>query len=157
METNAGQIAEDRSEGRCEGHTPTADQDRELDVLFSIGDVAREFGVSLRALRFYEDRGLLHPRRRGTARLYSDRDRAHLQLILKGKQLGFTLGEIREILTTRADADTPLELQLNLDPDQIVAQIRHLERQRADLEVALNELKAAHQRAQRNDKSLTAA
>ncbi len=156
METNAGHIAESRSENRCEGHAPT-EQGTEQDVAFSIGDIAREFGLSLRALRFYEDRGLLHPRRRGTTRLYSDRDRAHLQLILKGKQLGFTLGEIREILRTRADVAEPLELQLNLNPDQIVAQIHHLERQRADLEVALNELKAAHQRAQSSDTRLTAA
>ena len=156
METNAGHIAESCLENRCEGYTP-AEPRTEQDVAFSIGDIAREFGLSLRALRFYEDRGLLHPRRRGTTRLYSDRDRAHLQIILKGKQLGFTLGEIREILRTRADVAEPLELQLNLNPDQIVAQIRHLERQRADLEVALSELKAAHQRAQSRDTRLTAA
>ena len=52
-------------------------------------------------LRFYKDRGLLHPHRNGMARLYSDRDRQHLQMILKGRQLGFTLTEIQEILTVR--------------------------------------------------------
>ncbi len=126
--------------------------------LFSIGDVAREFGISLRALRFYEDRGLLHPCRRGTTRLYSDRDRSHLQMILKGKQLGFTLAEIREILAARGDMDTMegWDLELNLHPDQITAQIRHLERQRADLEAALSELREAHQRAQDAGERLTA-
>lgn len=157
METNAGQISEHHSENPCEGHRRQAEHTGDPDVVFSIGEIARQFGLSLRALRFYEDRGLLHPRRRGTARLYSDRDRAHLQLILKGKQLGFTLGEIRELLTSRADAVAPLELQLNLNPDQIVAQIRHLERQRADLDAALSELKAAHQRAQSSDARLSAA
>ena len=123
--------------------------------LFTIGDVAREFGVSLRALRFYEDRGLLHPRRRGTVRLYSGRDRLHLQLILKGKQLGFTLTEIHDILAARSDA-AELDLELNLRPDQIIAQIHHLERQRNELEAALAQLRLAHQRAQENPR-LTAA
>jgi DNA-binding transcriptional MerR regulator len=125
--------------------------------LYAIGDIAREFGVSLRALRFYEDRGLLRPHRRGTTRLYSDRDRSHLQMILKGKQLGFTLSEIREILAARGDAMDGWDLELNLHPDQIIAQIRHLERQRADLEIALGELREAHQRAEKTMSRLTAA
>jgi hypothetical protein len=61
------------------------------ELLFTIGAMARDFGVSLRALRFYEDRGLLHPIRRGSTRLYTVRDREHLELILRGKRLGFTL------------------------------------------------------------------
>src|SRR5271154_4929024 len=64
----------------------------------TIGELAREFKMTLRTLRFYKDRGLLHPHRNGMARLYSDRDRQHLQMILKGRQLGFTLTEIQEIL-----------------------------------------------------------
>ena len=71
-----------------------ADSDRS----FTIGDLAREFGVTLRTLRFYEDRGLLSPRRDGTARIYDLRDRDRLSVILKGKQLGFTLTEIRAML-----------------------------------------------------------
>lgn len=157
METNSGHISNNGSATFGERDAPARERDKEPDAVFSIGEIARQFGLSLRALRFYEDRGLLHPRRRGMTRLYSDRDRAHLQLILKGKQLGFTLGEIREILTSRGDCVEPLELQLNLNPDQIIAQIHHLERQRADLEVALSELKAAHQRVQTNDARLTAA
>lgn len=125
--------------------------------LYSIGDIAREFSVSLRALRFYEDRGLLHPHRRGTTRLYSDRERSHLQMILKGKQLGFTLTEIREFLTARGDAIEDLDLELSLHPDQIIAQIRHLERQRDGLEAALAELREVHQRAQQTNAHLGAA
>jgi DNA-binding transcriptional MerR regulator len=148
MEMGSGQVAGGTSGG--DGQSPA-------ECLLSIGDIAREFGVSLRALRFYEDRGLLHPRRRGTTRLYSERDRSHLQMILKGKQLGFTLSEIREILCARGDVMNGWDLELNLHPDQIVSQIRHLERQRADLESALNELKKAHQRASTGHEELNAA
>jgi DNA-binding transcriptional MerR regulator len=148
MEMDAGQIAEGKNDGETQSSA---------ECLFSIGDVAREFGVSLRALRFYEDRGLLHPRRRGTTRLYSERDRSHLRMILKGKQLGFTLSEIREILSTRGDIINGWDLELNLHPDQITSQIRHLERQRADLETALAELKNAHQRAGSGHGELNAA
>lgn len=109
---------------------------------WTIGEMAREFRLSLRALRFYEDRGLLHPRRRGTTRIYSGGDRRHLQMILKGKQLGFTLTEIHDILA-RGNS----ELELNLPADQIVAQIHHLEHQLSVLELALAELRLAHQRA----------
>jgi DNA-binding transcriptional MerR regulator len=150
METRLSKVASVQSDRGGDTQSPA-------ERLFSIGDIAHEFGVSLRALRFYEDRSLLHPRRRGTTRLYSDRDRVHLQLILKGKQLGFTLNEIRDIFAARGDAMEGWDLELNLPPDQIIAQIRHLERQRADLEVALIELREAHQRAEKADTRLTAA
>jgi DNA-binding transcriptional MerR regulator len=65
---------------------------------FKIGDLAREFGVTLRTLRFYEDRGLLNPERRGTTRLYSRRDRARLRLILLAKTLGFSLTEAKQLI-----------------------------------------------------------
>lgn len=112
------------------------------DGVWTIGEMAREFRVSLRALRFYEDRGLLHPHWNGSARLYRGRDRLHLQMVLKGKQLGFTLSEIGEILR-RDDSGQ----ELNLPPEQIIAQIRHIERQLRTLETALAELRLAHQRA----------
>lgn len=127
------------------------------DHRLTIGDMAREFGLSLRALRFYEDRGLITPCRRGAKRLYSESDRSRLQLILKGKQLGFTLAEIRELLRAHVEARESGDLGLNLNPEQIATQIRHLERQREELEVALSELRAAHQRAQTIGSPLTAA
>ncbi|MFQ5635606.1 MAG: MerR family DNA-binding transcriptional regulator [Gammaproteobacteria bacterium] len=65
---------------------------------FSIQQLAREFGVTPRALRFYEDRGLLRPARRGRTRVYSDSDRVRLRLTLRGKRLGFSLEECREII-----------------------------------------------------------
>jgi DNA-binding transcriptional MerR regulator len=161
METHSDQSLErhDSGERRQEGDLSqgthaekTADQGTQSpdERLFTIGDVAGEFGVSLRALRFYEDRGLLHPCRRGTARLYRDRDRSHLRMILKGKQLGFTLTEIHNILVAREGQAEGADLELSLRPDQIDAQIRHLERQRADLDATLVELRHAHQRAVEN-------
>ncbi len=119
---------------------------------YTIGDLAREFTVSLRALRFYEDRGLLHPRRQGLARYYSAADRVRLQMILKGKQLGFTLTEIRELLGND-HAQTEKPAGLALDASRIVEQIRHLERQRHDIETAIVELRATQQKM---DVSLTA-
>jgi len=116
--------------------------DREEGVKFyTIGDLAREFGVTLRTLRFYEDRGLLSPRRDGTARIYDARDRERLSVILKGKQLGFTLTEIRAMLAEERSADGPA-MNLKLSLDQIEDQIRHLEQQKAEIEEALEELKA---------------
>ncbi|MXQ13786.1 MerR family transcriptional regulator [Microvirga makkahensis] len=107
---------------------------------YTIGDLAREFGVTLRTLRFYEDRGLLSPRRDGTARIYDARDRERLSVILKGKQLGFTLTEIRAMLAEERSADGPA-MNLKLSLDQIEDQIRHLEQQKAEIEEALEELK----------------
>src|SRR5690349_24869134 len=105
------------------------DQDRS----FTIGDLAREFGVTLRTLRFYEDRGLLSPRRDGTARIYDARDRERLSVILKGKQLGFTLTEIRAMLAEERSANGPA-MNLRLSLDQGEAQIRHPEQQKRELE-----------------------
>ena len=120
--------------------TPASDTDH----LSTIGDMARTFGVSLRALRFYEDRGLLRPLRRGTSRLYDATARRNLRLILQGKQLGFTLSEIQEILATPGGGPDAAALELALPPEQIEAQLSHLERQRADLDQAITVLRAAH-------------
>ena len=108
--------------------------------LLTIGDVAREFHVTLRTLRFYEDKGLLTPYRDGSARLYRDSDRAKIALILKGKELGFTLGEIRESL---AASGKTAQTSLSLKPEQIVSQIAHLTRQREEIEKAIAQLRAA--------------
>lgn len=111
---------------------------------YSIGDLAREFGVSLRTLRFYEDRGLLHPRREGSSRVYTARDKVRLQMILKGKQLGFTLTEVLELIGAVSQGKTA-SLELALKPEQIRAQIAHLERQRSEIDDAIVELRGVHQ------------
>jgi DNA-binding transcriptional MerR regulator len=109
---------------------------------FTIGDLAQEFGVSLRTLRFYEDRGMLSPRRDGATRIYSDNDRARLETILKGKQLGFTLTEIGEMLTDTGDGDGGLKLSLALVEQQLAA----LEEQKREIEQGLDELRATRAR-----------
>lgn len=112
---------------------------------YTIGDLAREFGVTLRTLRFYEDRGLLSPRRDGTARIYDARDRDRLSVILKGKQLGFTLTEIRAMLAEERGSNG-VAANLNLSLPQIEDQISHLEQQRVEIDEALVELKACRAR-----------
>jgi DNA-binding transcriptional MerR regulator len=110
---------------------------------FTIGDLAREFGVTLRTLRFYEDRGLISPRRSGMTRLYNEKARARLALILKGKHLGFTLTEIRAMLESEEGGG-----DLKLTPEQIVEQIAHLEQQKIDIDKAIAELRAQQKRLQ---------
>ncbi|GGK48665.1 MerR family transcriptional regulator [Salinarimonas ramus] len=111
---------------------------------YLISDLSREFDVTLRALRFYEDRGLLSPRRIGTMRIYSAQDRARLSVILKGKQLGFTLAEIQEML--ESDAKGAGEIDLRLSVEKIDDQIAHLEAQRAEVEAAIAELRATREK-----------
>lgn len=111
---------------------------------FLISDLSREFGVTLRALRFYEDRGLLSPKRIGTMRIYSSRDRARLSVILKGKQLGFTLAEIQEMLSPSDRGGPVIDLELSLD--KVDEQIAHLETQRSEIDSAIDELRATRER-----------
>jgi DNA-binding transcriptional MerR regulator len=110
-----------------------------------IGDMAREFGVSLRTLRFYEDRGLLSPRREGAARFYNGADRLRMQMILKGKRLGFTLAEISDLIGAKASS-TSSEFEEKLQPEQIISQISYLERQRREIEDAIGRLRETYQR-----------
>jgi DNA-binding transcriptional MerR regulator len=114
--------------------------------LCTVREMARDFQVSIRALRFYEDRGLLHPRRENTNRRYDARDRLRLKMILKGKQLGFTLSEIHDILACRGEDSGKTELEMGLLPEQISAQISYLERQRSQIDAAINTLREAHRR-----------
>ena len=115
----------------------------------TISDMASLYGVSLRTLRFYEDKGLIFPRRQGTARFYSPNDRIRLELILKGKRLGFSLSEINNLIasrTTAAPENETADLVVSLNSGQVAAQIAHLERQRDDLSTAIAELREAHRR-----------
>ena len=109
------------------------------EVTYTIGDLAREFGVTLRALRFYEDKGLLSPRRQGLDRLYSRRDRARLKLVLLGKRMGFSLVEIRELLDLY-DAKGGKMKQLRVALDKFESQLELLREQQRDIERAIEEL-----------------
>ena len=111
----------------------------------TISQMSRAFGVSLRTLRFYEDRGLIKPRREGNARYYRAGDRIRMEMILKGKKLGFTLTEIQDLIGGKGTSETTdLEDQLNLQ--QIATQISHLERQRNEIEGAIERLRATQGR-----------
>jgi DNA-binding transcriptional MerR regulator len=107
-------------------------------VGLTIGELAREAGVTLRALRFYQSKGLLAPQRNGTSRLFTADDRDRLALILQGKRLGFTLHEIREMLAARDRGNTHI---LPISRKKCVEQINLLERQRREVEAALSELR----------------
>jgi len=110
-----------------------------MDSTYSIGQLAREFDVTTRAIRFYEGEGLLSPLRRGQTRLFEQRDRTRLKLILRGKRLGFSLAEIREIVDMY-DAPPGEVSQLKLLIEKIDARRTQLLQQRADIAVALREL-----------------
>lgn len=107
---------------------------------WTIGELAREFDVTLRTLRFYEDKGLVNPRREGSARVYGRRDRARLKLVLMGKRVGLSLSEIREMLDLYDLRDGQVG-QMRAAVDRFNAQIAILERQRRDIEQALDDLK----------------
>jgi len=111
----------------------------------TIGEMARAYGVTLRTLRFYEDRNLLRPRRLGSARYYGGVDRARLAMILKGKRLGFTLAEIADLLGAD-DGTAKSDFAERLRPAQIADQLRYLERQRSEIDEAIAQLKATHER-----------
>lgn len=106
---------------------------------YAIGALAKEFGVSPRSLRFYEEQGLLNPERRGTRRLFDHRDRARLALICRGKRLGFSLEEIREFLDLY-EVDPSLAQQMRYLRDKAAERRRKLTEQRADIDQTLGEL-----------------
>ena len=108
-------------------------------MAFTIGDLAKEFDVSLRTLRFYEDKNLIHPRRDGVTRIYSRRDRARLKLIVMGKRVGFSLKEIKEMLDLY-DLKDGQSTQLKVSLKRFNEQIALLEQQKKDVEQAINEL-----------------
>lgn len=106
---------------------------------FTISDLSTEFGVTARALRFYEDEGLISPERRGTQRVYSHRDRARLAWILRGKRVGFSLGEIREMIDLY-DVGDGRKTQHQVTLDKCRARIELLERQKVDIDAHIAEL-----------------
>ncbi len=119
--------------------------DAEPGMEMTISQMSRLYGVSLRTLRFYEDRGLIKPRREGNARYYRPADRVRMEMILRGKQLGFTLTEIQELIGGKGASETP-DLEEQLQPHQIVNQIGHLERQREEIDNAIARLRATQSR-----------
>ena len=111
-----------------------------MDELFSITELAKALGITPRTIRFYEDRGLVMPRRVGTTRVYSHRDRARMILVLRGKRLGFSLRDIKEYLDLYDVEPTHAE-QIRVLRDKVRARIHQLEDQAAALEETLSELR----------------
>lgn len=110
------------------------------DKTFTITELAHEFDVTPRAIRFYEDKGLLHPSRQGMMRVYARRDRARLQLILRGKRLGFSLAEIREMIDLYDVGDGRVE-QMKLTLKRSQERLAALELQKRDIDDAILQLK----------------
>ena len=117
----------------------------EMTRLWGIADLAREFAITPRTIRFYEDEGMLHPLREGTRRLFRARDRVRLKLILRGRRLGFSLSEIREIIDLY-DSDPGEAGQLELFLRKIAERRAQLERQAEDIRVTLAEMAELEER-----------
>ena len=112
---------------------------------YSISDLAKHFEVTTRTIRFYEDQGLLSPMRKNTVRVYNDRDRVRLQLILRGKRLGFSLAELNETLKlydTTPDKKVQLEYVLNT----IERHRRELKQKQQDIKRTLADMKKVENR-----------
>ncbi|GEA21332.1 MerR family transcriptional regulator [Vibrio harveyi] len=111
---------------------------------FKISDLAKEFDITTRSIRFYEDVGLIEPERKGNIRVYQRRDKIRLKLILRGKRLGFSLAEIRELFelydTQQSDGQL-LKMLTIIDEKQA-----HLQQQLDDISVVMNELETAKDR-----------
>lgn len=112
------------------------DQNRET---YTISDLSEEFGVTPRALRFYEDEGLISPERHGLSRVYTKRDRARLAWILRGKRVGFSLSDIREMIDLY-DVGDGRHTQRQVTHDKCIERIETLKRQRDDIDSAIAEL-----------------
>ena len=114
---------------------------------YSISDLSKEFDITTRSIRFYEDQGLIKPKRRGQTRIYTLKDRVRLKLILRGKRLGFSLAETRrlfELYDADKSSSTQLHTMLELVNDKKAA----LQQQMDDIKVVLMELNSAEQQCQ---------
>ena len=129
------------------------------ETTYTITDLAQEFGLTTRAIRFYEDQGLLSPQRAGRSRIYGNRDRVRLKLTLRGKRLGLSLSEIRELIDMY-DAATGDRAQLERFIEVLEKRRGTLEQQREDIEAVLEEITNFEQQCrellgqQRHDRSI---
>lgn len=130
MMLNGEAVTKDRSEGG-ESHEETT----------RIGEMAKEYGVTLRTLRFYEDKGLLNPQRIGSTRLYTRRDRGRLKLILLGRKVGFSLREVKQMIDLYDPSGSNAK-QLKVALDKSEKQLGRLEKQRLAIDEAIDDLRS---------------
>jgi DNA-binding transcriptional MerR regulator len=123
---------------------------------YSIAELAREFGVTTRTIRFYEAEGMIDPRRDGRRRIYGPRQRTRLKLILRGKRLGLSLKEIREIIDLYGAAEGEVG-QLSVLIERIAERRGELEAKRRDLDAALADLAEVEANCRRRLGELTGA
>ena len=112
---------------------------------YSIGELSKEFDITTRTIRFYESEGLLHPTRNGQTRIYKDQDRISLKLILRGKRLGFSLAESKELIELY-DPETTNKKQLTRFMEKIEERRKNLLQQISDIQVMQHELDEAEKR-----------
>ncbi len=123
-------------------------------AVFSISDLAREFDITTRTIRFYEDKGLLSPQRSGQKRIYNRSDRTRLKLVLRGKRLGFALADIRRMIELYDEPGGEAK-QLTLMLGQLNSNRQLLLMQREDLELQLKEFDDIELRCQKRLKQLS--
>ena len=124
------------------------------EAFHTVTQLARELGITARTIRFYEDKGLIAPRRVGNNRVYTQRDRARMVLILRGKRLGFSLRDIKDYLDLY-DLDPTLAKQVRLLLEAVNSRIQRLEEQRAAVNETLAELREVRSQALAKLTSLT--
>ncbi|GAK82780.1 predicted transcriptional regulator LiuR of leucine degradation pathway MerR family [Vibrio ponticus] len=119
---------------------------------FKISELAKEFDITTRSIRFYEDSGLLNPQRKGNTRIYNGRDRIRLKLILRGKRLGFSLADIKELFELYDTDQSTEQLQYMI---QLIEQKQAtLQQQAHDINAVMMELSAAKLRCETTLKSI---
>lgn len=115
------------------------------DITFSIGELAREFDITTRAIRFYEEQGLMSPARNGQTRIYMKKDHVRLKLILRGKRLGFTLAETKTLFNLY-DSNQNSEAQLETMLQMTVEKRAVMHQQLDDIQMLMNELEEVETR-----------